>query len=73
MGDAAFREKSRDVFMARMQESGALFVSHQLPMVRELCDMGAVLEDGNLTLYEDVEEAIVQHKANMRSDKAPAS
>ena len=67
VGDAAFRDKSRDVFMDRMQKSGALFVSHQLPMVRELCDIGAVLEDGNLTLYEDVDEAIEKHKENMRS------
>ena len=67
VGDAAFRDKSRDVFMDRMQKSGALFVSHQLPMVRELCDIGAVLEDGNLTLYDDVDEAIEKHKDNMRS------
>ena len=67
VGDAAFRDKSRDVFMDRMQKSGALFVSHQLPMVRELCDIGAVLEDGELTLYDDVEEAIEKHKDNMRS------
>ena len=67
VGDAAFRDKSHDVFMDRMQKSGALFVSHQLPMVRELCDIGAVLEDGNLTLYEDVDEAIEKHKENMRS------
>ena len=67
VGDAAFRDKSRDVFMDRMQKSGALFVSHQLPMVRELCDIGAVLEDGKLTLYDDVEEAIARHKENMHS------
>ena len=73
VGDAAFREKSRDVFMARMEKSGALFVSHQLPMVRELCDMGAVLEGGNLTLFEDVNEAIDQHVANMKSNLPPAS
>ena len=73
VGDAAFRAKSRIVFMERMKKSGALFVSHQLPMVRELCDMGAVLEGGNLTLYEDVEEAIAQHHANMTGNKPPAS
>ena len=27
--------------------------------------MGAVLENGKLTLYDDVDEAIARHEANM--------
>lgn len=66
VGDANFRIKSRDVFLERMKHAGALFVSHQMAMVRELCDMGAVLEDGHLTLFDDVEDAIKCHQANMK-------
>ncbi|MEM6374610.1 MAG: ABC transporter ATP-binding protein [Pseudomonadota bacterium] len=66
VGDAAFRQKSSAVFLDRMERSGALFCSHSMPMVRELCDMGAVLEQGRLVVYEDLEEAIAQHNANMR-------
>ncbi len=65
VGDAAFREKSSAVFSARMRDAGALFVSHSPIMVRQLCDMGAVLENGRLTLYDDVDEAIAQHEKNM--------
>jgi capsular polysaccharide transport system ATP-binding protein len=65
VGDASFRQKSSDVFRSRMARAGALFVSHSMPMVRELCDMAAVLEDGQLRLYDDIEEAIERHNANM--------
>lgn len=69
VGDAAFRHKSRDVFHARMQNASALFISHSYASVRELCSMGAVLEHGKLTLFDDVEEAIAQHDENMRRSR----
>ena len=65
VGDASFRAKSSQVFLDRMEKAGALFCSHSMPMVKDLCDMGAVLEHGKLHLYEDVEEAIAHHEANM--------
>lgn len=67
VGDAAFRQKSTELFHDRMQYAGALFCSHSIKMVRELCDLGAVMEGGELTLFEDVEEAIAQHQANMET------
>ena len=67
VGDAAFRAKSSAVFLERMSKSGALFVSHSPEVVKRLCDMGAVLENGKLTLYEDVNEAIAQHEENMKT------
>lgn len=62
VGDAAFRAKSAEVFRARMERAGAVVVSHSMIQVRELCDMGAVLENGELTLYDDLEEAIAHHQ-----------
>jgi capsular polysaccharide transport system ATP-binding protein len=68
VGDAAFKQKSSDLFRARMNDAGALFVSHSTNMIKELCDMAAVLENGQLTLYDDVDEAIAAHNANMGVD-----
>jgi capsular polysaccharide transport system ATP-binding protein len=65
VGDAAFRRKSRLVFEERMRDAGAVVVSHTMTDMRQLCDAGAVLEDGVLTYYEDIEEAIAQHQENM--------
>lgn len=66
VGDAAFREKSEAVFLDRVRNSGALFVSHSMASVRRVCTAGAVLENGKLTYYDSVSEAIAVHEANMK-------
>lgn len=65
VGDAIFKRKSGDLLRDRMRHSSAIVVSHSMPMVRQLCDVGAVLEDGDLTYYEDLDEAIAHHERNM--------
>jgi len=66
VGDAAFRKKSSELFKLRTSSAGAVVVSHSMGMVRDLCDAGAVLEDGKLTCYDDLEQAISHHEWNMR-------
>ncbi len=65
VGDAAFRRKSAAVFKDRMSRSGAIVVTHSMAELRNLCDCGAILEDGNLYFYENLSEAIAQHTRNM--------
>lgn len=69
VGDAAFRKKCSAVFQDRMNDSGAIVVSHSMPTIRDMCSAGAILEKGKLTYYSDLEEAISVHNALM---KAPA-
>ncbi|WBU63235.1 ABC transporter ATP-binding protein [Paracoccus aerodenitrificans] len=64
VGDANFKEKSEYLFRQRMKDSGAIFISHSMPLVRRLCSAGAVLENGRITYYEDLEEAIRVHQKN---------
>lgn len=68
VGDAAFKKKSRQVFLERIRTSGAIVVSHGMSMVRRLCTSGAVLERGHLTYYDNLEEAIAHHKENVGGD-----
>jgi len=70
VGDAAFRIKSQRFFLDRMTRASAVFVSHGLKMVREMCDCGAVLEGGQLTWHDDIDAAIDHHNANMRATRA---
>lgn len=65
VGDAAFRRKSNEVFQLRMMQSGAIVVNHAMPVIRELCDCAIVLENGQMTYFEDVEEGISCHEKNM--------
>ncbi len=67
VGDASFKSKSSAVFMDRMKQSGAVFVSHSTGQIRELCTAGAVLDRGKLTYYDDIDEAIEEHLRIMHS------
>ncbi len=65
VGDANFNQKSRAVFRERMKSASAIMVSHSMPQLKEFCDSGIVLEDGRLTYFENLDEAIAQHQANL--------
>lgn len=64
-GDARFKRKSREVFRARMAESSAVMVSHSMGEIRNFCDAGLILHDGEVELYDDVENAIKRHEELM--------
>ncbi|HWL55334.1 MAG TPA: ABC transporter ATP-binding protein [Paracoccus sp. (in: a-proteobacteria)] len=66
VGDADFRVKSQRVFNDRMKTSGAIVVSHSMPMIRQMCTMGAVLDRGRLLVFDDLNEAIAMHESILR-------
>lgn len=65
VGDHAFREKSAQLFQARMKTTGAILVSHSMATIQALCDRVAVLDQGKLVLYDEVAEGIAQHQRNL--------
>ena len=65
VGDAAFKDKSRNLFLERMASSGSFVVTHNMGQVRELCDVGIVLEHGQAVFHDDLEAAIEHHNRNM--------
>lgn len=65
VGDAQFRKKSLAVFRDRLKDSGLIMVSHANATLREYCTSGIVLEGGNAVYFDDIEEAIALHEANM--------
>lgn len=67
VGDASFKAKSEAVFKDRMRSAGAVFVSHSMPQLRDMCDAGAVIEGGRLHYHEDIRDAIAHHERNMKA------
>ncbi|TCK99846.1 capsular polysaccharide transport system ATP-binding protein [Shimia isoporae] len=65
VGDASFKQKSEDVFMERLEKSGLVMVSHSMQAVRRLCTEGAVIEDGKMTYYTDIQAAVDHHLENV--------
>ncbi len=65
VGDSGFKAKSQRLFADRMDNSGAIFVSHSISTVRRFCDSGMVLEGGQLQYFDDIDEAIDTHERNL--------
>jgi capsular polysaccharide transport system ATP-binding protein len=63
VGDARFGERCRKALEERQERSALLLVSHQPETVRAFCTSAAVLIDGRLTRYDDLDEAIAVYHA----------
>lgn len=63
VGDKSFNQKSRAVFKNRMNNAGAIMVSHQMGALRNFCDSGLVLNNGKVQYFDDLDEAIFYHEA----------
>lgn len=66
VGDAAFKDKSEAMLNERLERSGAIVVSHSMPLLKRLCTSAAVLENGHLSIFNTFDEGAAQHEANMR-------
>jgi capsular polysaccharide transport system ATP-binding protein len=58
IGDQRFRRKCAEAFRERMLRSDIILVTHNAQTMRQYCDRGAVLANGELTLYGDVATAL---------------
>ncbi|MCD9490716.1 ATP-binding cassette domain-containing protein [Photobacterium phosphoreum] len=58
VGDKNFQNKCRDAFKERSQRSNLIMVSHSMNTLKEHCNMGAVLNNGKLQFYENIDDAI---------------
>lgn len=65
VGDASFKAKCSAVLQSKLANAGAIVVSHSDSTLRSLCSAGAVLENGILSYYDDIEDAIAHHNRNM--------
>jgi len=66
VGDATFKRKSRSVFADRMRHSSAIMVNHSMNQIRQFCNAGIVLENGQMQYFDDLDEAIACHEALMQ-------
>jgi len=62
VGDVEFRAKSRKVFDERMKDSKLVLVSHNMNIIRDICDIVVHLNDGRATIYEDVSKGIAAYR-----------
>lgn len=59
VGDPRFREKCARAFAARLKHCNLCVISHNHSTIRRYCDLGAVLFNGKIKLFNDIDSAIL--------------
>lgn len=62
VGDARFHQKCNDELFDKRASKSKIIVSHNADFIRETCDRAAVLSDGELICFDDVDEAILTYR-----------
>lgn len=73
IGDERFQQKCAGAFRDRMQSSDIILVTHNSRTIRQYCDRGAVLANGRLELYDDVDDALAHYQQLLKEPVPCAS
>ncbi len=58
VGDGIFRARAEALFEAKAKQANLIIVSHNPATVRKYCDMGAVLSNGDLAIFDNLDDAV---------------
>jgi capsular polysaccharide transport system ATP-binding protein len=58
VGDARFQLRCHKAFDERRKNAGLIVVSHSMTTIKEYCDIGGVLVEGQLIMFDTVDRAI---------------
>jgi capsular polysaccharide transport system ATP-binding protein len=70
VGDARFQARCRAAFEDRMKDSSIVMVSHSFETIRSYCNTGALLNNGKLEIFDNLDEAIVAYRKVLGVDGA---
>ena len=63
VGDAKFKNRAKEALMEISERASVIMVSHQMNELRKFCDSAIVLDKGQLTFYDDLEQGIEIYQA----------
>jgi len=61
VGDARFKKKSKEALIKKIEKCNILLVSHDMNTLRELCEAGIVVNNGKMSYFENIEDAINEY------------
>jgi len=61
VGDARFKKKSKEALMKKIENCHVLLVSHNMQTLKEICDAGIVVNQGQMYYYNDINDAISEY------------
>jgi capsular polysaccharide transport system ATP-binding protein len=67
VGDARFRAKCSAAFAERLKRASLILVSQNIHTIRQYCETAAVIHDGHLRMYNDLDEALEIYEEILRA------
>jgi len=58
VGDARFQARCREAFRSRRKSASVIMASHSMADIKDYCDYGGVIVDGQLIMYDSADKAI---------------
>lgn len=62
VGDGIFKARADALFEAKARKANLIIVSHSPATVRRYCDMGAVISNGELLLFDKLDDAVAHYE-----------
>lgn len=62
VGDSRFTEKCKKELMEKKENRGLILVSHNESLVKEFCTTGAILNDGIIDKFKNIEDALKEYR-----------
>lgn len=62
VGDARFQERCARAFDERRKTSGMIMISHDMGTIKTYCDVGMILVDGEMQVFDQVDDAIETYR-----------
>jgi capsular polysaccharide transport system ATP-binding protein len=63
VGDGIFKARADALFETKAKQASLIIVSHSPLTVRRYCDMGAVLSNGELLLFDNLDDAVAHYES----------
>jgi capsular polysaccharide transport system ATP-binding protein len=64
VGDSRFHRRCHDALERRRGKAAIVMVSHSPDTLRAYCESGALLENGQLTFFDSINDALAAHEAH---------
>lgn len=62
VGDARFQLRCARAFAERRKTSGMIMISHDMGTIKTYCDVGMILVDGEMQVFDQVDDAIETYR-----------
>jgi len=58
VGDSRFKKKAKEALLKKIENCNVILVSHEMKTLKQMCQTGLLVHNGQLHFFEDIKDAI---------------